>query len=159
MMGSGNDVAMDAVTSAVVETARHAAGGEWGGEPRLYALARRASLGPFEEDLSVRVTSASADALIPIEQDSFPDGDPVQALAGIRWPAEVAGCVLVTEVVIEDEDAAEGRAKRGRLTVGVVRAGEQDGSYTCVLQLEGDAELIVAPDLADDLVAALLGTL
>jgi hypothetical protein len=125
----------------VIEAARHVAGGEWGQAPRLYALATRAALDGLGESLPESVLSA-------------PD-----------WPADVAGCVLVTETLIDaglvaDADAggagpAEAAGRPGRLAVGVLR----DGTHACCLQLRGADELIVRPGLADDLVTALLGTL
>jgi hypothetical protein len=161
MTGAGNDVpavatATGTLVSAVIEAARHAAGGEWGQPPRLYALAERAAIGSLGESLPLRVNSADPDALIPIEQDLLPEGDPDEVLARIRWPADVAGCVLVTEIAIDaDKDAAAADRRQGRLTLGVLRGGE----YVCCLQLCGDDELIIGADLADDLVTALLSTL
>jgi hypothetical protein len=176
MTGTGNDLsdaacpdgpgldglALGPLACAVVEAARHVAGGEWGQAPRLYALATRAALDGLGESLPESVLSAPEDALIPVEQDPLADGDPADALAAIRWPADVAGCVLVTETVIDaglvaDADAGgTGPAgAAGRLAVGVLR----DGTHACCLQLRGADELIVRPGLADDLVTALLGTL
>ena len=164
--GPGRDgLALGPLACAVVEAARHVAGGEWGQAPRLYALATRAALDGLGESLPESVLSAPEDALIPVEQDPLADGDPADALAAIRWPADVAGCVLVTEAVIDaglvaDADAggtgpAEAAGQPGRLAVGVLR----DGTHACCLQLRGADELIVRPGLADDLVTALLGTL
>jgi len=159
--------ALDALACAVVEAARHVAGGAWGQAPRLYVLATRAALDGTGESLPEPVLSAPEDALIPVEQDPLPDGDPGEALAAIRWPLDVAGCVLVTEVLIEAEPGAEAGAgaesgagaavarRPGRLAVGVLR----DGAHACCLQLRGDDELTVRPDLAGDLRTALLGTL
>jgi hypothetical protein len=159
MTGAENDsLAADALTDAVIEAARHVADDEWGQPPRLYALVRRADLEAAAPTLPETVRSAAADALIPIEQepDDRLDGDPEEVLARIRWPADVAGCALVTEVLIGgDEPGADAAARQGRLTVGVLR----DDSYACCLQLSGDESLIVSRDLADDLVTALLGTL
>lgn len=174
MTGTGNDLSnaacpdgpgLDGLACAVIEAARHVAGGEWGQAPRLYALATRAALDGLGESLPEPVLSAPEDALIPVEQDPLADGDPADALAAIRWPADVAGCVLVTEMVIDPglvADAGAGGAgpagaagRPGRLAVGVLR----DGTHACCLQLRGADELIVRPGLADDLVTALLGTL
>lgn len=152
---AGAPVELDALTSAVVEAARHAAAGEWGEAPRLYALARKAALESLGGSLPESVVSAPADALIPVEQDPLPEGEPAEVLAGMRWPADVAGCVLATEVVVTgDSPGDEGDGRQGRLTVGVLRGGE----YACCLQFRDDDELIVGADLADDLVTALLGT-
>jgi hypothetical protein len=156
MTGSGSDAPMDPLTSAVVETARQAAAdARWGLPARLYALASRGALAPFEASLPPQVSAVSDDMLIPIEQDQeqLPTGNLNEVLAGIRWPANVPGCVLVTEVTVEDS------GQRGRLTVGVMRDGDQQARYACALQLQDDEQLIVEADLADDLVSALLGTL
>ena len=163
----GDKAMTDPLTAAVVEAARHAARGEWGGPPRLYALATRASLAPSSAGLPAQVSAASSDALIPIEQDPLPKGDPVEVLAGIYWPPTVPGCVLATEVVIEGDGPEGGVAKgddqvaerQARLTVGVLRDGNAAARYACCLQRRGSDELIITPDIADDLVAALLGTL
>jgi len=157
MTGAGDDtLATGVLTDAVVEAARHAAQGDWGQPPRLYALTTRAALEAATETLPETVRSASGDALIPIEQDPLPDGDPEEVLASVRWPVGVTGCVLVTEVLIDaDEPEADAAGRPGRLTVGVLR----DGDHMCCIQFDGEADLIVAPGLADDLVTALLGTL
>ncbi len=86
----------------------------------------------------------------------LPEGDPEEVLASIRWPDDVVGCVLVTGLHVDaDDPGADAVGRQGRLTVGVMR----DGDHACCLQLEGEDDLIVARDLADDLVTVLLGTL
>lgn len=163
---------MDVLTSAVVQTAQHEAVREWGDRPRLYALVRREELDPFPSGVSEQVSAAPADALIPIEQDQLPEGEPVDVLAGIHWPAGVAGCVLVTEVLVvpsADGDKAprsiagtgqpgQSEAGQARLTVGVLREGEQ-ARQMCCLQFPGNKDLLIGPGLADDLATALMGTL
>jgi hypothetical protein len=157
MTDTGNGAAAAGVlTDAVIEAARHTADGEWGQAPRLYALATREALGSAGGTLPETVRSASGSSLIPIEQDPLPEGDPEEFLATIAWPAEVAGCALTTDVLIDSgEPGGEAAGRQGRLTVGVLRGGD----HACCLQLEGEAQFIVAPGLADDLVTALLGTL
>jgi hypothetical protein len=162
---------MNELASAVIDVERYAATKGWGRRPQLYALTRKETI-RFPTPKAVAVLHGRRDdALIPIEQDPLPPGEPDQVLATIGWTEEVEGCVLVTELFIlppgaEKEAPGEPAAaekwaasrpdrKKGRLAVGVLR----DGSYTCCLQLENDEELIVAPELADDLVAALLATL
>jgi hypothetical protein len=157
MTGAENDsLATDALTDAVIEVARHVADDEWGHPPRLYSLVTRTVLDTATVDLPENVRSAAPDALVPIEQDPLPDGEPEEVLAVIRWPADVSGCVLVTEGLIDDDaPGTDAPARQGRLTVGVLR----DGDYACCLQLSGEDSLIVGRDLADNLVTALLGTL
>jgi len=160
--GGGNVASMTGLsklTSAVAEAARHAARDEWGGRPRLYALAVKSDLESSGGSLPRPVAAAPEEALVPIEQEALPPGPPAEALSGIGWPASVAGCILVSELVIgADQDDVGGQQpvrRQGRLTVGVLR----DGEHACCLQLRGSDELIVRPDLANDLVTLLLGTL
>jgi hypothetical protein len=158
----GDELTMDALTAAVVETARHTAGDGWGKPPRLYALAERGELTRLGADLPEQVRSAPEDSLIPLEQDPLPEGEPVEVLATIHWPAEVAGCVLVTEVTVlpgnGDWTSGYPGGRKARLTVGVLRESEEEARYACCLRLDGDDALRVGPDLADDLVTALLST-
>ena len=100
----------------------------------------------------------------------MPPGEPFDVLANVRWPDEVVGCVLVTEIVTlppetekdtpddpataERWAAAHSGSKTARLAVSVTRTG----GYLCGLRLKGDDSIQVGTDLADDLVAALLGT-
>lgn len=169
----GDEPAMDALTAAVVETARHTADDDWGLRPRLYALAERTELTRLGVGLPEQVSRAPAGTLIPIEQDELPEGPPFEVLASIHWPSEVAGCILVAEVTVlppitgdtvpalgDDPWAADRPdGRKARLTVGVLRETDQAAHYACCLRLEGDDDLRVGPDLADDLVTALLGTL
>jgi len=154
MEGTNEGPLTDPLTAAVVEAARHAAGGKWGEPPRLYALAPRKSL---SGNLSAQVRAAAPDALIPIEQRPLDPGDPAEVLAGIYWPESVDGCVLVTEIVIDGDGSPAKR--QARLTVGVLRDGPTAARYSCCLQRRDSDEFVISPDIADDLVAALLGTL
>jgi hypothetical protein len=166
MAGADDAVTIDTLTAAVVEAARDAANGRWGGPPRLYALATHSSLAQYDVSLPAQVAAAAPGALIPIEQDPLPAGNAVDVLAQISWPPAVPGCVLVTDVLIDGElppgdagrDGDPGAERQARLTVGVLREGESAAQYACCLQRRGSDELIVNPDMADDLVAALLGT-
>ncbi len=168
---AGNEAyRLDALTAAVVEVARHAAGRGWDEPPRLYALARKVSVSSAAPELVAELAGVEADGLVPIEQDPLPEGDPDEVLACVHWPAEVEGCALVTEFIMlpdrdagqvpEDQALAERWAARrpgqrgARLTAGVLR----DGQYACCLQYRDDDELVIRSDLADDVVAALLNT-
>lgn len=162
---------MDALASAVIDVECHAATKGWGCRPQLYALTRKKTIRSPTPKVAAVLHGKRDDALISIEQDPLPPGEPDKVLATIGWTEEVEGCVLVTELLIlppgaekeapREPGAAEKWAasrpdrKKARLAVGVLR----DGSYTCCLQLENEQELIVAPELADDLVAALFATL
>jgi hypothetical protein len=145
---------MNELTAAVVETARFAAD-QWD---------QPSDLDDLEDRMPVRAKDAPAGTLIPIAQDPLPQGDPAKVLARIHWPPVVPGCVLVTEVRIAlpgtgNQPAEEDQGKRARLCVGVLREKGQVDQHACCLQERGVDELIVGSDLADDLVAALLGTL
>ena len=160
----------DALTNAVLGVLCHADAKGWGRAPQLYALVRQPSLVSVGQPSRTGLMHEPEGGLVPYEQDPLPEGEPADVLATIHWPEEVEGCVLVTELVVlppgaaddapRDQAAAEqwaeGRADRrkARLAVGVLRGGQ----YTCCLQLRGKDELLVSTDLADDLVAALLGT-
>ena len=113
--------------------------------------------------------------LTPVEQDALPDGPLDEVLAGIGWPDEVVGCALAQEIVVlppeaeaDLDDGADvaGRAaqhpqrREARLTVGVLR----DGTSAALLRLRAtgpdeDDDLLTGPELAPNLVAALLATL
>jgi hypothetical protein len=110
------------------------------------------------------------DTLTPVEQESLPDGPLDEILGGIAWPATVDGCALSQEIVIlppsvEDDDltpeAAAGHPERreARIVVGVLR----DGSSAALLRLRplgsGEEDVLTGPDLAPNLVRALLATL
>jgi len=161
--------AMDSLASAVVDVERYAASKGWGQPPQLYALARKKTIPVTGQKIAI-LAGRQDDELISIEQDPLPPGEPDQVLASIHWPKEVEGCVLVTELLalppdaekeapgdpaaVEKWAASRPDSKEARLAVGVLR----DGSYTCCLQLRDDKELIISPELADDLVTALLVT-
>ncbi len=162
---------MDELTFAVAETALDANKRDWGLPPRLYALTRRSTLNSVDpEDLPGAVRDAAQGALIPIEQDALPEGEPAEVLARIHWPEDVEGCVLVTELVVLPPAARQQKpgevvaaeqwaskrkdGRKARLTVGVLR----DGRYACCLQLSGEESLLDGDALADDVVTALLGT-
>lgn len=147
---------------ALLEAESHVDGKGWGGPPLLYALTERAS--------DVVVDHAGPDALVPVEKEWQPDGDLIEALAGIQWPADVVGCVLFAELAalppgseegpLLDADAAgqwtsarpDGRP--ARLAIGVCRSGEHE----CGLRIKGEDEIRFQAELADGLVTALLDT-
>ena len=161
---------MDALESALLQAEAYVAGHGWGQPPRLFSLARKSSLVAADSELAAQLEDAEPDALIPVEQADLPAGEPSDVLATIRWPEEVVGCVLVTEIVTlppeaekdlpkdpaETEEWAKRRSdmKAARLAVGVTRTG----GHICGLRLKGDDDIEVGDDLADDLVTALLDT-
>jgi hypothetical protein len=160
----------------LVEIERHVAGSGWDQRPQLFALARTADLVVREPDfaaqLGLDMDRMPAEALTPVEQDALPDKPLDETLAEIGWPAEVAGCALVQEVVMlppEVEEAMPPHAdvldwavehpqrREARLAVAVLR----DGSRACTVRVRGadEDELLVGPDLAPALADALAATL
>jgi hypothetical protein len=142
----------------------------WEKPPQLYALVGKTAVIAADPALEAIIGETPEGSLIPVKQQPLPPGEPAEVLADVHWPEEVAGCVLVTELVMlppeaEDEapadpGAAEERAsghrgtRRARLAVGVTR----NGQYTCILRMQGEDSVQLDPRLADDLVAALLAT-
>jgi hypothetical protein len=161
---------LDALEAALLEAETYVARAGWGQPPRLFSLARKSSLGAADRELAAKLDDAEPDALIPVLQEDVPPGDPFDVLAAIDWPEDVSGCVLVTEIVMlspaagEDApgdpaeaappDRARPDGRAARLAVGVTRTG----GHLCGLRLEGDDDVTVGADLADDIVTALLGT-
>jgi hypothetical protein len=160
----------------LVEIERHVGGSGWDQPPQLFALARTADLLGREPDLAVRLgldpERVPSGGLTPVEQDALPEGPLDEALAQVGWPAAVAGCALVQEVVMlppEVEDSMPRHAdvlewasdhperREARLGVAVLR----DGSRACTVRLRGaqEEELLVGPDLAPALADALAATL
>jgi hypothetical protein len=160
---------MDALGSAMLQAEAFVARDGWGQPPRLFSLAQKSALVAADSELAVELEKAEPDTLILVLTD-LPAGEPLDVLATIRWKEKVVGCVLVTEIIAlppeAEKDAPEDPAvteqwareypagKAARLAVAVTRTG----GYLCGLRREGEDEIQVAADLADDLVAALLGT-
>jgi hypothetical protein len=155
---------------AMLEAESNRARDGWGKPPQLYALAAKAAVLRTDPDLEAEIGEAPDSSLIPIKQEPLPPGEPIEVLAGVHWPDDVAGCVLVTELVVLPREA-EGQAPQdpenleqwasgqpgsqpARLAVGVSR----EGDYACILRLKGDDSVQFDPRLADDLVTALLET-
>jgi hypothetical protein len=161
---------MDApIAAAVAEIEAHVHGAGWDRRPALFALVHAAEFARDEPETAalLGVEADAGDTLTPIEQEALPEGDIDAALARIAWPAPVAGCALSQEILIlppaadaerTDTAAAAQHPERreARLVVGVLR----DGSSAAVLRLrDADDDVLTGPDLAPNLVAALLATL
>jgi hypothetical protein len=158
------------LTSVVVEVERHVADMGWDQPSQVYALADTYELLAREPTLEAHIGDAPPGSLTPVEQEPLPQGRLDDVLAGIGWPGEVLGCVLVTELVVLPPSAereapyderdievwAANHPERQdvRLAVGVMR----DGRHASCLRVRGDEELVVDPDLADNLVDVLLAT-
>jgi hypothetical protein len=146
----------------------------WDQRPSLFALVDTAEFLANERQTAARLGLDGRSKLTPIEQDELPDAPLDDVLAQIAWPDSVAGCVLCQEIVFLPPDAdgtlpddasamdvaaAHPDRREGRLVVAVLR----DGSSAALLRVRdvdgGMEELLTGPDLAPNLVAALLGTL
>lgn len=166
----GSSEKIDSLVSAMLEAEAYAARRGWGQPPQLFSLAKKSSLAAAGQKLSDELQDADPDTLIPVEQDPLPEGQPFDVLGSIQWPDEVVGCVLVTEIVTlplrAEEDApddpvvaeqwasARPDSHEARLAVCVSR----DGDYICGLRTKDEDGIQVGAELADDIVAALLGT-
>jgi hypothetical protein len=176
---AGSRIVQPFIEIAAAEIEAHVAQAGWDQRPTLFALVSAAQFAADEPDTAARLglDSAVGEALTPIEQEELPEGELDVALAQIAWPPSVAGCALSQEIVIlppsvQDElgdlDALDSvsaaarhpQRREARLVVAVLR----DGSSAAMLRLRGidgsaDDELLTGPDLAPNLVAALLATL
>lgn len=177
---TGEPAASTGGLEAVVrELEAHAATAGWDQAAQLFALVPTGQLVEAEPDLAqalgIDVTTAAP--LTPVEQGGLPDDDDIESLlAGIDWPAEVAGCAVVMERLVlpataeagAPEDPAEAREYAAqhveRQEVRIVAAAARDGSTYCALRLrahdEDDAVLggeRLVPGLVDLVSATLTG--
>jgi hypothetical protein len=156
----------------------------WDQPPQLFALVPTSQLLQAEPGLAGRL--AVADGLTPVAQDPLSDADVAEKLAEICWPDGVTGCALAQEIVVlpPEAEAELDRAVAGatgseddldrvavrvaqhhpdrrdaRLVVAVLR----EGGHCCLLRVRGTGdqpdELVEHPDLAPNMVSALLRTL
>jgi hypothetical protein len=167
---AGSTTGNDSLLLAMLEAESYVDDMGWGGRPHLYALTENTSPLTVDGESGAGERGDQADALVLVDRGRLPDGDLAEVLAGIHWPADITGCVLVTELTAlpsrggEDEPAdpvaarqwasahPDGRA--ARLAVGVRRSGE----HRCGLHIKGEDEMQARADLARDLVTALMRT-
>lgn len=165
------------LATAVADIEAHVQAGGWDRPPTLFALVRADRFRADDPATAARLglDQVPAETLTPVEQEPLPDGPLDDALAQLGWPEGVAGCALSQEILLlppsaeaefgveqPDAEAAERAAahpdrREARLVVGVLR----DGSPASVLRLrgvDGDDEVLTGPDLAPNLVEALLAT-
>ena len=152
----------DALAAAVAEVEDFAGAAGWDAPRRMFALVDTAALLAAEPGLAGSIDAAAP--LTPIAQDDLPGDDLTDALAGISWPDEVAGCVLALGILvggssdgIEAESASPvDTVPEGRLVVGVLR--DRPGG-ACVLRWRTTPDdPLSGPNLAPGLVAALHAT-
>ena len=150
---------------AVAEVEEFAGTAGWDQPPALFALVTTAELLAAQPSLAL---SLGAAVYTPIAQEALPAGELSDALAHVSWPDEVAGCVLVQEIVVlppaaaetlsDDPDQAVEQAAghpdrvEARLVAGVLRDG---AGGACLMRMRGendDAPLRggdLAPNLLD----------
>jgi len=155
---------------AMLEAESHADRRGWGTSPQLYALTAAVSLVTADHTPLAEMRYGRPDRLILAAHESLPSDGLIEALADIRWPGDVVGCVLITEFTdlpARGEDDApldpdagaqwanphpDGRP--ARLAAGVRRSGE----HLCAFRIKGDSDFQVRNEMAGDIVTALLGT-
>jgi hypothetical protein len=144
----------DQLMLGMMEAEADVGGKGWGIPPHLYALMERPPPASADDEHS----AGTPDVLIPVPHE-LPDGDLAEALAGIHWPEDVAGCVLVAELTDlpagRERDApidpiAAGQwtstcpdGRPARLAVGVRRNGE----HACAFRAQGDDDIQIRTDM------------
>ena len=161
----------DSLLLAMLEAESYVNDKGWGGRPYLYALTEQLSTFASNSASSAGLQDAREDALELVDQEwQLPGGDLMGSLAGVHWPPDVVGCVLVAELAALPPMAAEDfrvdpdgaghwadphpDSRPARLVVGVCR----DGKHKCGLRIHGEDDMRLCADGADDLVTTLLQT-
>lgn len=155
---------------AMLEAESHTDRLGWGTSPQLYALTTTGSLVTADHTPLAEMRYGRPDRLILAAHEPLPGDGLIEALADIRWPGDVVGCVLITEFTDlparGEEDAPlapdagaqwanphpDGRP--ARLAAGVRRSGE----HLCAFRIKGDNDFQIRNEMAGDIVTALLGT-
>jgi len=102
------------------------AGGGWDQPVQLFALVPTAALLAAEPSMVSRIDAAAP--LTPIAQEPLAEPELDVALAGIAWPDEVSGCVVVQEIVVLPPGAEAELAAGGATEVGYAEdGGTEDG--------------------------------
>lgn len=153
------------LATAVAEVEDFVATAGWDRPPQMFALVRTDDL------VAAGGLPASPDhaAFTAIAQDPLPAGDDMSAsLAGISWPKEVSGCVLVQEIVVlppapdgpdlsAEEAAGHPDRREARLVAGVLR-GSAGGACLLRVRDQPDTDPLRGADLAPNLLTALQAT-
>lgn len=155
----------------VTEIERQLAEAGWDQPPKLYSLVPTGELLRNEPQLAEMLASSDPEGLTPVEQEPIED-EVEELLAKIEWPPTVAGCAFVNELYLLPDGATAERppdvdetawaeahpdARDVRLVVAVLRDGER-ASTIRIRGVEGDDDVLSAPDLVPNLAAALLET-
>ena len=169
-LSAGSSTEDNSLLLAMLEAESYVDDKGWGGRPHLFALTEKASRGAAGGQSATGISGARPAALVLVDRGRLPEGNLVTVLADIRWPEDVVGCVLVTELAALprgseeeapiDPDAAgqwtsthpDGRT--ARLAVGIRASGEHKSG----LRIKGEDEMHIRTDVAPDVVAALQHT-
>jgi hypothetical protein len=169
------------MTSPLLEVVReleaHASELGWDQPERLFALADTAQLARDEPELAAALglAATTGPSFTPNEQDAIGEGQSLEdVLAGIEWPAEVAGVAAVAERLVlppgadgalpEDPAKAQEYAASHpeRQEVRIVAAALRGGESACALRLrshDADDLVMTGPDLVPGLLKQLHATL
>jgi len=167
---------VSALEAVVRELEAHASELGWDQPERIYALASTAQLVAEEPGLAEALgLDPDDDGLTPIEQEPLGEGQSLEdTLAGIEWPAEVAGVAAVAERLVlppgaddelpTDPVAAQEYAAThpDRQEVRMVAAVLRGGGSACALRLrshDADDLVLTGPDLVPGLLEQLHATL
>jgi hypothetical protein len=176
------DARTQAVTRVARELERHVAVAGWDAPVRLFALVRTAGALDRDHGLEERlppdvVASARSDAehLTAVEQEGLPKVGSLEELLGrIAWPQTVDGAAVVIERSVLPPEAEAGvpddpqEAERwlaehpDRQDVRLAAAVLRGGPHACALRArthDADDSVLVGPDIAPGLVAAVEATL
>lgn len=165
-----NEIKLAAVAR---ELEAHVAAAGWDQPAQLYALVFTGELLAAEPELASQLGDSAPDAYTPIEQELEPGITIEEQLAGIYWPAEVAGCAAVLErlvlpnasVEVPTDPAAAAEfvaAHPERQEVRMVAAVDRSGASYCAIRMRAhdeDAAVVTGPDLVPQLVELLQHTL
>ena len=154
-----------ALAAAMAEVDEFAAVAGWNAPRRMFALVDTRELLAAEPGLAGSIDAAAE--LTPIAQDDLPGDGLADALAGISWPSEVLGCVLLVGIGTGSvaDSAFDGTVtggaepetvSEGRLIVGVLR--DRPGGACLLRWREHPDQPISDPRLAPGLVDALQAT-
>jgi hypothetical protein len=154
-----------ALAAAVTDVEDFAGAAGWDAPRQLFALVDTAALLAAEPGLEGSIDARAV--YTPIAQDDLPDGDLVDALAGVSWPDEVAGCVLALGILAGDPDglgepdgpvdsAGGAVVPEGRLVAAVLR--DRPGGWCLLRWRSAPDDPVSGPSLAPGLVSALHAT-
>ncbi|MBN9610193.1 MAG: hypothetical protein BGO26_02145 [Actinobacteria bacterium 69-20] len=154
-----------ALRAAVAEAEQFVDAAGWNTPRQLFALVRTDELLAHEPGLIGQIGPGDDDGdgtggagvtppeYTSIEQGQLPGETVADALATIAWPDEIAGCILVLEIMVDSGDALA----EGRMAVGVMR-DRAGGACALRWRHAPHGPVTYSPDLAPDLITALHAT-